>query len=148
MRLTLGVRIVAGLVSLLPLMNLGSLTDMRMTKEDKEKMLRGFVEDLLRMEQLNFKEKSHIFKSDLEPGFWRAPFSWLRRGKKEEESQEWKELGKKIAIFYSDFADRLSRIDPEEILRIDLERDRSLPEGIFKAEIESPRSQRTEDTER
>ncbi len=126
---------------------------MMKNKQDKEKMLRGFVEDLLRMEQLNFTEKSHIFKSDLEPGFWRAPFSWLRRGKKEEESQEWKELGKKIAVFYADFADRLSRIDPEEILRIDLERDRSLPEDFLKDKVKSledknPRSQRIEDTER
>lgn len=89
----------------------------------KHEALKSFVRDLLVMEQLCLKDKERIFRADGEKSFWRAPFSWLKRKKIEAEAPEWKELAQKIAVFYSQMAERISQVDPEEILRIDLKKE-------------------------
>lgn len=89
----------------------------------KYEALKSFVRDLLVMEQLCLKDKERIFRSDGERSFWRAPFSWLKRKKIEAEAPEWKELAQKIAVFYSQMAEKMSQVDPEEILRIDLKKE-------------------------
>lgn len=89
----------------------------------KHDALKSFVRDLLVMEQLCLKDKERIFRSDGERSFWRAPFSWLKRKKIEAEAPEWKELAQKIAIFYAQMAEKMSQVDPEEILRIDLKKE-------------------------
>ena len=89
----------------------------------KHEALKSFVRDLLIMEQLCLRDKERIFRSDGERSFWRAPFSWLKRKKIEAEAPEWKELAQKIAVFYSQMAEKMSQVDPEEILRIDLKKE-------------------------
>lgn len=92
-------------------------------EQAKHDALKSFVRDLLVMEQLCLKDKERIFRSEKEGSFWRAPFSWLKRKRVDAESPEWKELAQKIAVFYGQMAEKMSQVDPEEILRIELKKD-------------------------